>query len=86
MTSKQDILALADRVDASHGSSNEIDVLVEVALFKPNSVYTSIRANTAGTKVIYTDRAGNQVTCWAEEWSTRPGTATSLRAIAEAGG
>lgn len=59
---------LAERVERE-GASNELDVLVELALFKPSRIYTAIRANNAGTKVIYTDAAGNHVTCWATDWT-----------------
>jgi len=80
-----ELLALAERVEQAEKSDNALDVLVETALFQPGSVYTAIRANAAGTKVIYTDRAGNNVTCWAEDWTMdrrRIGTADALRARA----
>ena len=63
-------MTLSTELEALAGkASNAMDVRVEVALFKPNSVYSAVRANAAGTKVIYTDHAGNEVTCWAQEWS-----------------
>lgn len=79
-----DLLALAERVEQTEQADNALDVLVEIALFRPNSVYKSIRTNSAGTKVIYTDQAGNDVTCWAEGWTIsndeRTATAAALRA------
>ncbi len=83
--------ALADEVLAALSADNAVDVRVELALFKPGSAYTAIRANDAGTKIIYTDRAGNEVTCWAQDWTLdrgrRDATAKALRdrAIALAG-
>lgn len=75
-----DLPDLIARVEAAPREDNSLDVLCEVALFKPDSVFTAIRANAAGTKVIYTDRVGNQVTCWAEPWSTRKETPALLAA------
>ena len=75
---------LADRIEAlGKYGDNSLDVLVEIALFIPNNVYSGIRANSAGTKVIYTDKAGNEVTCWAQDWTptkVRQATIKALRA------
>ncbi len=62
---------LSTRVAALAGrSDNALDVLIEIAMFSnPDGPFTAVRANSAGTKVIYTDRAGNDVTCWAENWT-----------------
>lgn len=82
-----DIASLAADIAAlGIKGSNLLDVQVEIALFKPNCVYTAIRSNEAGTKVIYTDRAENQVTCWAEDWTIRDrrtATIKTLRAYLE---
>lgn len=64
-----ELLALVERVEAARRADNSLDVLVEIALFRPGSVYKAIRANAAGTKVIYTDAVGNDVTCRAEDWT-----------------
>ena len=81
-----DLIALAEKVEGARHTVNTLDVLVEIALFKPGSAYKAIRANNAGTKVIYTDAAGNDVTCWAEDWTLgrdrRKATAAALRAHA----
>lgn len=78
------LLALAECVEKARRPDNGLDVLVEIALFRPGSVYKAIRANAAGTKVIYTDPAGNDVTCWAGDWTLshddRVSTAAALRA------
>lgn len=78
-----ELLALAERVEGPGGYDNSLDVLVEIAMFKPNRVYSQVRSNAAGTKVIYTDHAGHDVTCWSEDWTCwyhRQSTAAALRA------
>lgn len=81
MSNKELIAAL----EAGDGPSNNLDVLSEVALFKPGGAFIAIRANSAGTKVIYKDVAGNDVTCWAEEWSHPERKASTIAAL-KAGG
>jgi hypothetical protein len=77
---------LAARVEAlPPGGENALDVLCEVALFTPSTAMKAVRANNAGTKVVYTDAAGNDVTCWAMDWTAndrRHVTAAALRARA----
>lgn len=83
---RAELLALAERVENITCSENWTDVQVEIALFKPNSCFSAIRSNDAGSKVIYRDQAGNDVTCWAEDWTLdtrRVATAAALRARAE---
>lgn len=58
---------LLDRLEKATGSSNELDVAIEVALFEPDARHTSARANSAGTKVIYTRRGGGEDTHWAPD-------------------
>lgn len=71
---------LIERVEAGE-RSNELDVRIEVALFRPDSFHRSVRANAAGTKVIYTSIAGHDSTHWADDWTQRPArTLASLRA------
>jgi hypothetical protein len=86
MTDKAALIELAGRVKAMITPDNAIDVRVEVALHRPGGQH-EIRANAAGTKVIYTRRAdGKQQTFWADEWTAnhrRKDTAASLSAIAE---
>jgi len=75
--------SLAAQVEAADELDNSLDVLVEIALFKPGGVYSSCRSNAAGTKVIYTDPRGRDVTCWAQDWTKdRLTTAAALRARA----
>ena len=51
-----DLITRLSKLDAP---DNCIDVLVEVALFKPDKRYASARANKAGTKVIFTTTKGD---------------------------
>ena len=80
---KAQILALADRVEAE--CSNEVDVLAEIALHQPQAPWDTIRANAAGTKVIYGQQDGTEKTYWARDWTLSPKarsvTAASLRAM-----
>jgi hypothetical protein len=79
------LLELAARVEGLTEVSNGLDVLCEIALFKPDEHWKSVRANEAGTKVIYTTVSGRQETYWAPEWTARaerPATAAALRAKA----
>ena len=79
------LLELADRVVSGVGCDNDLDVLIEVALFEPNDTAASVRANSGGTKVIYTSHDGKDSTHWAEEWTRyRPAVARALRARAQA--
>jgi len=73
---------LISRVEARE-ISNELDVLIEVALFTPDSALSGLRANAAGTKVIGTHADGSECTCWAAEWSlNRSTTLAALKARA----
>lgn len=80
---------LADRVEGMNSTDNQLDVLVEVALFCPNKEEVSVRANDAGTKVIYVDHEGREKTYLAAEWTfnkrSREQTAALLRARARQG-
>lgn len=80
------LINLAERVEAAKCEDNALDVLVEIAMFDPCTLYTSARSNAAGTKVIYIKRDGGQEVCWAENWTKdRADTAAALRAKAGEG-
>jgi hypothetical protein len=87
MTESKSLLELAERVEALTGphSNNGLDVLCEVALFKPDDSSSAARPNSAGTKVVYTDRrSGRTVAHWAREWTcddARQSTAAALRTL-----
>lgn len=55
--------SLADRISKLKEPCNRTDVLVELALFKPDLTYKSARANSAGTKVVFTMAGGKSETC-----------------------
>jgi hypothetical protein len=77
-----DIIAQIDALDAV--CDNALDVIIEVALFKPTQFWAHCRANDAGTKVIYTGKDGTEDTCWADEWvrpDQRESTISLLKAI-----
>lgn len=84
------LLALADRVEKLKESSNEVDVLVEIALFKPDDDNAAISSNSAGTKVIYYGHDGRSETHRAQDWThgrpMRMTTARRLRARTHGGG
>lgn len=82
---KQELIALAERVEKCTAADNRLDVKVEIALFEPDDEHVSVRANDAGTKLIYTDHGGRDTTYRACDWTmdgARAQTAASLRAIA----
>jgi hypothetical protein len=78
-------MLLSDRVEALTGPDNATDVLVEVALHDGPGQH-SIRANAAGTKVIYTRVSdGKEETCWAEEWTGDNRRATTINMLRSRG-
>lgn len=78
-----EVVALAERVSNGSGADNALDVLIEVALFEPDTSFCDIRANNAGSKVICTLWGGDECTFRADDWTMdRPGTAAALRALA----
>lgn len=79
-----DLAELIKRLDAGE-TSNELDIAIEIALFNPD---IAIRANAAGTKVIYTKRDGKETTHWAGDWTmecNRQHTIALLRAVSRTG-
>lgn len=64
-----ELAGLLDRVDAATETDNSLDVEIEIAVFQPDRHYASVRANSAGTKVIYTSLEGKDYTCWSWDWT-----------------
>lgn len=64
-----DIASLLERVEKATGPDNALDIAIEIALFKPNSTFTSVRPNAAGTKLIYTRPDGYEQTFWAYDYT-----------------
>lgn len=63
-------MTLLSKLSALTGPDNHVDVLCEIALFEPTKEWPRIRANNAGTKVIYSHSNGTEETCWADDWTT----------------
>lgn len=64
--------------------SNDLDIAIEIALFEPDGGSVAVRANNAGTKLIYSERDGTETTCLAWDWSQNSERATTLlRALAD---
>lgn len=83
MTDRSTLLELAHELEAGSGLNNALDVRVEIALFRPDENWASIRANAAGTKVICRMHTGNEATFWAPDWTRdRASVAGNLRALA----
>lgn len=60
---------LIARLERLTKPSNEIDILVEIALFEPDELHKSVRANAARTKVIFTTAGGRDETYWAHDYT-----------------
>lgn len=56
---------LLSRLQGLKAPSNEIDMAFEIATFEPDDTYKAVRANDAGTKLVYTLADGRTVTHWA---------------------
>jgi len=65
-------MTLIERISKLDGPCNRTDVLVELALFKPDQTYRSARSNAAGTKVVFTTIRGKCETCWAYDYTLTP--------------
>lgn len=81
MSERKELIA---RLTKAKKATNEMDVELEVALFKPNQIVVAVRPNSAGTKVIYTKADGSEMTCWAREWSLNPCEAIALLSAGDA--
>lgn len=87
LTEINELQELVERVEAGE-RSNTLDVLIEIALFRPSRVWAAVASSDDGSKVIYTDRVGNKVTCLAGGTPNRARSriAAALRAHAAKGG
>lgn len=83
MPSKDELRSLIDRVEKARRPDNALDMEIEIALETARG--RQVRANSAGTKLIYTDPEGAQQTCWAWDWTLdaehRRNTANALRSL-----
>lgn len=78
MTTAPDYGDLLARLEAGE-RGNALDVLIEVALFRPDEKTFDAVSNAAGTKVIYANRDGSFSTHWAPHHSLR--TAETIAAL-----
>jgi len=75
-----DLASLLEEVRSAKGPTNSLDMKIEMALFKPDGLHTSVRQNAAGTKLVYTRQDGGTDTHWAADHTLNA--ATRERAIA----
>lgn len=66
------ISTLITRISELETPCNRTDILIELALFKPDENYVSACANNAVTKVIFTRTNGERETCWAYDYTLTP--------------
>ncbi|MDR6850154.1 hypothetical protein [Sphingomonas sp. BE137] len=78
------VVELAERVERGTGISNRLDAEIEIALFNPpEDGFVSVRKNRSGSKLIYTQQDGREVTHWPADWTMdRSRAAALLRACA----
>lgn len=68
-TTNEQLEGLLERVKAARGYSNQLDIEIELALFRPDYLYKAARANAAHTKIVYTRHDGDTDTFWAPDWT-----------------
>jgi len=60
---------LQERLARTRGPDNSVDIEIDVALFEPDEHHSAVRANSAGTKLVYAKRGGGTDTFWARDWT-----------------
>lgn len=76
------LLLLAEKVEGlGEFGENALDVQVEIALFRPCEVYTAVRSNAAGTKVIYNAAIGPEETHRPRDWTMKGYRKETLRLL-----
>ena len=55
MTDREELL---ERLRLNDAPDNALDIAIDLALFKPDEQHKSVRANDAGTKLVYTQHDG----------------------------
>ena len=84
---KAKLTELMEAVRNCDEADNALDVEIEIASFQPDRMYKSVRANAAGTKLIYTTQTGEKETCWAWDWTlnaeNREAAIASLSALSQ---
>lgn len=64
-----DLAELIEKVKRCRKSSNDLDMEIDLALFEPDGLHTSVRPNDAGTKLVYTRTGGETSTFLANDWT-----------------
>ena len=64
MTDREELL---ERLRLNDAPDNALDIAIDLALFKPDEQHKSVRANDAGTKLVYTRRTGGTDTFLARD-------------------
>jgi hypothetical protein len=67
MPSSNQVGEVLARVEGATGADNALDIAIDIALFRPDSRHVSVRANSAGTKLVYTRHDGGTDTFWARD-------------------
>lgn len=69
-----DLQSLIERVEKCRGSDNALDIEIDIALFLPDALHKSVRANAANTKLVYVREDGTTNTHWAFDHTVSPTT------------
>lgn len=84
-TPSNTIEELVGRVEAATACDNALDIEIDIALFEPDALHKSVRANAAGTKLVYTRHDGSTNTHWAFDHTlsltTRKAAITALHSL-----
>lgn len=62
-----DLSELIERVRQNRRQDNALDIEIDIALFEPDRDHVSVRANRAGTKLVYTRHDGRTDTFLARD-------------------
>ncbi len=62
----KDIEALIERLEKGE-TGNALDIAIDIALFEPDQDHVAVKANNAGTKLVYTRAHGGTDTFWARD-------------------
>ena len=61
--------SLIEKLERCTGPDNELDIAIEIALFEPDEEFGGVRANAAGTKVVYMRHDDSCQSHWAFDWT-----------------
>ena len=72
---------IKDRLEACTGPENALDIAIDIALFEPDRKHVSVRANAAGTKLVYARHDGKTDTYWAQDHTLNEVRRSAARAL-----